>query len=131
MTVTVTSARGLDSDQAIIVGQMMDSDARAYCTEYVGADTPKCRADYTRTARLVGFIQADCQRGNFSTFYGAKLLFVGPHRKEAADDAFTAALAPEYDIIDVARGQPLDGSSASGYGYDLEQFKALCPSRLR
>lgn len=128
MTVTVTSARGIDTANAIIVAHMTEADAHAYCSQYVLKDTPRCRQDYQHEYKLAGFIQADCARGTFSTFYGAHFMFVGAHRKDP-NEQFD--MSPDYDILDLSTGQPLDGSGASGYEYDLEQFKVLCPSRVR
>jgi hypothetical protein len=63
-------------------------------------------------------ITANCATGEFTTFYSQNLKFA---IATAADGSFEAR------IIDLASGQALDGTAASGFSYDMEQFAALCP----
>lgn len=37
-------------------------------------------------------------------------------------------MSTEYLLVEAGDGEPLDGTSASGYDVALEQFKALCPN---
>jgi hypothetical protein len=65
-------------------------------------------------------ITANCKTGVFTTFYGPKLKFAGLNKQ---GDQYSA----KYRIIDLSDGKALDGTEASGYPYDIEQFIALCP----
>jgi hypothetical protein len=94
--------------------------AKAYCTEY-GQDQSKDCVDRTlRETRLNDQLEGNCETGWFTSLYGERLRFVGEAKKRGEFD-------PKYIIL--SNGKPLDGSSASGYGYNLEQFEALCPNR--
>lgn len=42
-----------------------------------------------------------------------------------------AGATTEFLITDTDDNVVLDGSSASGYDYTLEQFEALCPNRVK
>ena len=126
MSVTVTSSRGLGTANAVIVGRHTEANAREFCIEYSGDRSDACVSRQLRETKLKPFITADCDRGAFTTFYGGHYLFVGPHRKTGDD-----FLSLEYDIVDLSTNEVLDGTSASGYSYVLEQFKALCPGKAR
>ncbi|WP_245436109.1 hypothetical protein [Mesorhizobium tamadayense] len=67
-------------------------------------------------------ISADCKSGKFTTLYGANMLYQGRS---------PAGSATDYLITDTDENVVLDGSGASGYDYTIEQFKALCPNRVR
>lgn len=71
-------------------------------------------ADYKSSFKLTEAITANCEVGTFTTFYGESLKFVGRNG----------------DGYEVLRGREvLDGTSASGLAYDIDQFSALCPGR--
>lgn len=126
MNVTVTSSRGIGTNNAIIVGQHTKKNAREYCVQYALDRSERCADEYMRELKLKTFITADCNKGTFTTFYGQNYMFVGKHSKIDYD-----VFHVDYDIIDTAINKVLDGSSASGYSVALEQFEVLCPGRAR
>lgn len=127
MEVTVTSSYGIGTNNAVIVARHTEKNARNFCVQYSLDLSQACVNKYLQDLKLRPFITADCNRGTFTTFYGQSYMFVGKHSK-ADDDVFNMV---EYDIIDTSKNEVLDGSSASGYSYVLQQFKALCPRRAR
>jgi hypothetical protein len=118
MVVTVISMSGLDTARAIIRTKHTQEDAEAYCREYVLKVTPDCVRSGMEI-RLNDVITANCTSGDFTDFYGARFRFIGRNAKGNT-------MMP-YLIKNIATGQILDGSSASGFPVNLEIFKALCP----
>ncbi|TGT78887.1 hypothetical protein EN804_35705, partial [Mesorhizobium sp. M8A.F.Ca.ET.161.01.1.1] len=68
-------------------------------------------------------ITANCKTGAFTTFYGDSMIFQGRNKG--------TEVTTDYLIKAVEENEVLDGSGASGYDYTLDQFKALCPNRVR
>jgi hypothetical protein len=119
MEVTVTSKSGIGGQNAVIRVVHNRENAKKFCLEYAQDNSEKCVRDELAVA-LSNRITANCKTGVFTTLYGPKLKFVGLNKQ--SDQNFA-----KYRIIDLADGKPLDGSEASGYPYDIEQFIALCP----
>jgi hypothetical protein len=121
MEVTVVKTSGIGSSHARILTKHTRQNAIGYCRDYVGKVTEGCISKELQTSLHLE-ITANCKTGKFTTFYGANMLFQGRNRD---------AGATEYLITDTDDNVVLDGSGASGYDYTLEQFKALCPNRVR
>jgi hypothetical protein len=119
MDVTVISKQGIGTTNAVIAGRLTRENARHYCEEYVLDSSRQCIDTYLKDSKLTSSISANCETGVFSTFYGEKFRYVS--KNPAPDDL------PEYKVIDLKDDTPLDGSSASGLSYNMEQYKALCP----
>ena len=120
MQVTVVGVSGIGTRTAVVRVRHTPEDAKAFCVEYSNDASRACVERTLRETRLNDEITGDCVSGRFTTLYGENLRFVGEARNAADGD-------PKYVLL--RRRERLDGSSASGYGYDLEQFAALCPSR--
>ena len=119
MEVTVTSKSGIGSQNAVIRAAHTRQNAKKFCLEYARDNSEKCVRDELAVP-LSNQIIANCKTGVFTTFNGQKLKFAGPN---TPSDAYFA----KFRIIELSSGQQLDGSEASGYPYDIEQFIALCP----
>ncbi|TPL97160.1 hypothetical protein FJ960_24540 [Mesorhizobium sp. B2-3-11] len=121
MELTIVKKSGIGSTHAGILARHDRRKARVYC-EYGHDFTEEC-IDAEMQAPLHFEITANCKTGEFTTFYGAKMLFQG--RNKGTD------VTTDYRITAVDEKVVLDGSGASGYDYTLDQFKALCPNRVR
>lgn len=120
MQVTVVGVSGIGTRDAVVRVRHTPENAKAFCVEYSNDTSRACVERTLRETRLNDEIRGDCVSGRFTTLYGESLRFVGETRHPADGD-------PKYVIL---RGRErLDGSGASGYSYDLEQFAALCPNR--
>ncbi|MFC3324612.1 hypothetical protein [Mesorhizobium cantuariense] len=122
MEVTIVKTSGIGSSHARIVAKHTRQNAITFCRDYVGKATEECIAKELQTALHLE-ITANCKTGKFTTFYGANMLFQGRNPEPGA--------ATDYLISDTDDDVVLDGSGASGYDCTLEQFKALCPNRVR
>ena len=122
MEVTIVKTSGIGSSHARIVARHTRRNAVAFCRDYVGKVTEACIAKELQTPLHLE-ITANCKTGKFTTFYGANMLFQGrnPDAEATTDYLITAT---DENVV-------LDGSGASGYDYTLDQFKALCPNRVR
>ncbi|MBX3513130.1 MAG: hypothetical protein KF750_06055 [Xanthobacteraceae bacterium] len=121
MSVTVIHMSGLSTPNAIIRTKHTHEDAISFCREYVGKITPLCIREQLAIP-LNDAIEANCPAGEFTNFQGSRFSFQGENkdRKE---------FQPKYIIKDLANGDILDGSSASGYPVLAQIFKALCPKQ--
>lgn len=119
MVVTVTSKSGIGGQNAVIRAAKTRENAKKFCLEYATDSSEKCVRDEL-AAPLSNQVAANCRTGVFTTFYGAKLRFAGLNKQ--SDQEFA-----KYRVIDLSDGKALNGTEASGYPYDIEQFIALCP----
>jgi hypothetical protein len=122
MKLTIVKKTGIGSEHASILARHDRHDATIYCREYGHDFTKKCIDDEMK-APLNFEITANCKTGEFTTFYGAKMLFQGRNKG--------TEVTTDYLIKAVAENVTLDGSGASGYDYTIDQFKALCPNRVK
>lgn len=120
MDVTIRKKEGLGTKSAIIYGQLTKQNAKNYCTENGRDNVALCVETYLKETRLADSIVGNCQTGDFSTFYGDQLRFMGKGRLPDGSRGDV--------VINRNNKQTLDGSSASGLSYALEQFRALCPT---
>ncbi|RWM91204.1 MAG: hypothetical protein EOR86_26375 [Mesorhizobium sp.] len=121
MEVTVVKKSGINTSHASILTKHTRQNAIGYCRDYVGKVTEDCIAKEMKTPLHLE-VTADCKSGKFTTFYGANMLFQG--RSPAGSET-------DYQITDTDENVVLDGSGGAGYDYTLEQFKALCPNRVK
>lgn len=126
MQVDVVSREGIDSDHAVVRVEHTEADAMAYCTFYVQDSSAKCVAETMAdvAARIRDRIEGDCVTGVFTGLWGSEYRFGG--RLVTPTDP-----GVDWDFREAGEVGPLDGSSASGYGVVLDQFRAICPARLR
>lgn len=122
MEVTIVSTSGLDTANAVMRTEHTRDNAIAFCRDYVQKITEEC-IQQELVAPLNKVISANCLTGVFIDFGGHKHQFKG---KNPAKDAF----APEYFLIDLQTREIADGSMASGYGVNIDVFKALCPTTV-
>jgi hypothetical protein len=120
MEVTLIAVSGIGTTRAVIRVKHTRENARAFCTEYANDKSEACVDRTLRETRLNDQLEGNCETGWFTSLYGERLRFIGEAKHRGEID-------PKYIIL--SDGKPLDGSSASGYSYDLEQFEALCPNR--
>ncbi|TIQ33140.1 MAG: hypothetical protein E5X48_24735 [Mesorhizobium sp.] len=121
MEVTIVKKSGIGTSHASVLTKHTRQNAIGFCRDYVGKVTEDCIAGEMKTPLHLE-ITADCKTGKFTTFYGANMLFQG--RSPAGSET-------DYLITDTDENVVLDGSGASGYDYTIEQFKALCPNRVK
>ena len=122
MELTIVKKTGIGSTHASILAKHDRQKARIYCREY-GHDFSQACIDAEMKAPLHFEITANCKTGTFTNFYGANMLFQG--RNKGTD------VTTDYLITDTDEKVVLDGSGASSYDVTLDQFKALCPNRVR
>jgi hypothetical protein len=125
MEVTVVSAQGLDSANALIRTVHARENAIAYCEGYLvqRPATEECIQDEL-AQKLVLDIRADCTTGEFNDFYGGRYQFLGANPHPDQSDPSVA----KYQIKDLSNGEIIANSGASGYTNKFFIFKALCPS---
>ena len=120
MEVTVVGLSGIGTSRAVIRVNHTRENAKAFCTEYANDQSDDCVDKTLRETLLNNEIEGNCETGWFTSLYRERLQFIGEAGKREE-------FGPKYIIL--RNGEVLDGSSASGYSYDLEQFEALCPNR--
>ncbi|WP_214475784.1 hypothetical protein [Mesorhizobium sp. dw_380] len=122
MDLTIVKKTGIGSTHASILAKHSRKNAIVYCRDYGHDFSEDCIAAEMK-APLHFEITANCKTGKFTTFYGANMLFQG--RNKGTD------VTTDYLISDTDENVVLDGSGASSYDVTLDQFKALCPNRVR
>ncbi|KQY63260.1 hypothetical protein ASD52_13780 [Ensifer sp. Root142] len=125
MEVTVVKKSNIGTTHAKIFTKHTRENATAFCREYVQKVTPKCIADELKV-ELLTEISANCKTGTFITLNGQGYQFKGSN-----PDYDPTGMSTEYLLVEAGGGEPLDGSSASGYDVALDQYKALCPNRVQ
>jgi hypothetical protein len=125
MTVTITELNGIDTAKAVIKVRHTRDDAKGFCTDYLGHEGDQCIDKILNETRISDSIKGDCTTGQFINLDGQYLLFAGPNL-----DYDAIKFSPDYRIFKKGAKTSLDGSMASGYGVNLEQFRALCPAKF-
>ena len=123
MQVTIIGVSGIGTAHAKIRVKHLPEDARKFCIEYGHDKSRTCVEQTLRETHLNDTLAGNCVTGAFTSLYGEHLKFAGENKKRGPTD-------PRYRIV-TDSGEVLDGSGASGYGYDLDQFEALCPARAQ
>ncbi|MBY3483340.1 lysozyme inhibitor LprI family protein [Rhizobium laguerreae] len=124
MQVSVVSRSGIDTPRAVIQIEHRREDAVAFCRDYVLKVTDQCIQDEL-AVDLQNKFTGDCKTGRFTTITGQTYVFFG--RNTATD----AGIGNDFVVIDPDTNEPLDGSMASGYPEAIDQFKELCPAKVR
>jgi len=122
MELTIVKKSGIGSEHASILARHDRRKAGVYCREY-GHDFSKECIDAEMKSPLHFEITANCKTGKFTTFYGGNMLFQGRNKG--------SEVTTDYLITSIDDNVVLDGSGASSYDVTLDQFKALCPNRVR
>ncbi|MBB3302867.1 uncharacterized protein FHT72_006803 [Rhizobium sp. BK077] len=125
MQVSVVSRSGIDTPRAVIQIEHRREDAVAFCRDYVLKVTDQCIEDEL-AIDLQNKFTGDCKTGRFTTITGQTYVFFG---RNTATNAGT--MGNDFVLIDPDTNEPLDGSMASGYPVAIDQFKELCPTRVR
>lgn len=129
---TIVAVSGIDTDNAIAIGQVQNSNLREYCSRDSGGITTKyggklsfdqCVAKFTSEVGGKKFSSsANCYRKTIQTHSG-------PTYKLVSTDMSYGY--PLYVWRDVSSGNILDGSSASGAPVVDLTYEMLCPAFAR
>jgi hypothetical protein len=117
----IASREGLDTSHAVVKTRFSHDGAVQVCREYGHDYSQKC-IDEQRKDSHGNTITGDCPNKTFSDLNGGKYLFLGKTKPGSGD------VTADYSIRDLASGQILDGSTASGYDLMLGFYQALCPA---
>lgn len=120
MQVSVVGVENLGTERAVIHIEHRPEDARKFCIEYSNDRSKKCVKKTLEDTHLNNKLTGNCKNGEFRSLWGDMVTFAGERRGRGG------AISTKYRIM--KDGSELDGSSASGYGVYLGQFKALCPN---
>ena len=119
MHLTTVSKSGIGTAKAVIIVKHTPQDAKAYCVEYEQDYSMACVKRTMAEIKVGDRVTADCKKQTWKDVYGQSYAFEG---KAASADVMS-----DYVVRDVASGEILDGSSASGYPTALSIFQVLCP----
>lgn len=117
MRATITSASGIGTANAVITIANLRRDASGVC-EAFNSTVPNCTENVLNTP-LATAITANCDTGDFTSLYGARLRF------ETSSGDPTG-----YQIVNRDNGEPLATAQATGFYAALEQFDALCSGKV-
>src|SRR5579871_4992698 len=123
MAVTIKEMDGIDTEHASIKVEHTEANAKELCTEYKGDQSDACVTNTLKEVRVNDTLKGDCRTGQFVDLRGGRMTFAGANLDHDA-----VQYSPKYLISREGEQGFLDGSTASGYDVDLEQFKALCPA---
>lgn len=121
--VTILSAEGLDSAEAVIKTEHRRASAKSYCQDYLNDTSKKCIEDELKQPKLKQ-ITADCDQGEFTDFFGNNYAFGGEN------DVPEDSLESKYLIYPEGQEEPLEPTEASGYYTLMGLYKALCPASV-
>lgn len=121
MSVTIVEMQGIDTVAASIKVEHTRANAKAFCVGYVQTNDEQCVERTLSEVRLNDVIKANCKTGQFTNLSGSSLRFAGVNAGEGH---------PKYRILQAGSSEPLDGTMASGYEVNLQQFQALCPATV-
>lgn len=122
MEVTIIDKTGINTENAVIQVRHTRENARQFCDEYLGDHSESCVTRTLREVRISDAIKGNCPAGRFVNLGGEYLQFAGPNFDHDA-----VPNRPEYKLYKQGAREFLDGSTASGYAVNLEQFRVLCP----
>ncbi|MCW2282362.1 hypothetical protein M2323_000131 [Rhodoblastus acidophilus] len=117
----IAAREGLDTSHALVKTRPSHDGAVQFCREYAHDYSQKCIAEQEKDPHG-NTITGDCPNKTFSDLNGGKYVFLG-RTKPGSGEVFA-----DYSIRDLASGQILDGSTASGYDVMLGFYQALCPA---
>lgn len=119
MHVTTVSKSGIGTSKAVIMIKHTPKDAKAFCVEYSQDYSMACVKRTMAEVKVRDRVTANCKKRTWTDVYGQAYAFEGK--------ATSSDLMADYIVRNVASGEILDGSSASGYPTALSIFKELCP----
>lgn len=120
---TIISAEGLDTGEAVIRTEHRRASAQSYCQDYLNDNSEKCVEDELKQPKFKE-IKADCEEGNFTDFFGNAYTFGGEN--DVPEDSLEA----KYSIYPEGQEEALEPNEASGYYTLMGLFKALCPASV-
>jgi hypothetical protein len=134
---TVLSKSGIDTANAVIRTVHTWQNAINFCEQYVDPDngaSPEC-VQSTLAAQgenKLSILHANCVTGDFIGF-GEPLHFLG--KRDDLKGSAKLSFVPPYDrlpyyLISDDKGVVKDQASSSGYGVDIDIYRALCPSSV-
>lgn len=124
MSVAIRQMDGIDTERAAIKVEHTRENAKEFCVDYAQDSSESCIVRTLREVRINDTLKGNCRSGQFVNLRGVHMSFTGANLDHDA-----VPYSPEYRISKEGERAFLDGSSASGYPVDLEQFKALCPAK--
>lgn len=119
MHVTTVSQSGIGTENAIIMIKHTPKDAKAYCVDYELDYSMACVKRTMADVKVRDRVTGDCKKKTWTDVYGQAYAFEGK--------ANSSEIMADYVVREVASGEILDGSSASGYYTVLSVFQQLCP----
>ncbi|RVK59241.1 hypothetical protein CN155_08145 [Sinorhizobium meliloti] len=119
MHVTTVSKSGIGTSKAVIMIKHTPKDAKAFCVEYSQDYSMACVKRTMAEVKVGDRVTANCKKRTWTDVYGHAYAFEGK--------ATSSDLMADYIVRNVASGDILDGSSASGYPVALSIFQELCP----
>ena len=120
---TIISAEGLDTSEAVIRTEHRRASAKSYCNDYLNDNSKKCIEEELKQPKLRE-ITADCEQGNFTDFFGNSYTFGGEN--DVPEDSLEA----KYSIYPEGQDEALEPNEASGYYTLMGLYKALCPASV-
>lgn len=122
MDVTIVDMSGINTDNAVVRVRHTRDNARQFCDEYLGNPSEDCVTRTLREVRISDAIKGNCPAGQFVNLNGEYVQFAGPNI-----DYDAVPFRPEHKLYRKGAKDFMDGSTASGYAVNLEQFRVLCP----
>jgi len=119
MHVTTVSKSGIGTSKAVILIDHTPQDAKAYCVEYEQDYSMACVKRTMTDVKVKDRVTANCTEPTWTDVYGQSYAFEGNSK--------SSDLMADYIVRNLASGEILDGSSASGYFTALSIFQELCP----
>ncbi|MDW9542646.1 hypothetical protein GOA55_10445 [Sinorhizobium meliloti] len=119
MHVTTVSKSGIGTSKAVIMIKHTPKDAKAFCVEYSQDYSMACVKRTMAEVKVGDRVTANCKKRTWTDVYARAYAFEGK--------ATSSDLMADYIVRNVASGDILDGSSASGYPVALSIFQELCP----
>ncbi|WP_313556430.1 hypothetical protein [Agrobacterium cavarae] len=119
MHLTTVSKSGIGTANAVIIVKHTPKDAKAFCVEYSQDYSMACVKRTMAEVKVGDRVTADCKKRTWSDVHGQSFKFEGKPR--------SSDVMADYAVRELATGQILDGSMASGYPIALSVFQVLCP----
>lgn len=119
MHLTTVSKSGIGTSNAVIVVKHTPKDAKAFCVEYSQDYSMACVKRTMAEVKVGDRVTADCKKRTWTDVHGQSYKFEGKSK--------STEIMAEYAVRELATGQILDGSMASGFPIALSIFQQLCP----
>lgn len=119
MHLTTVSKSGIGTANAVIVVKHTPKDAKAFCVEYSQDYSMACVKRTMAEVKVADRVTADCKKRTWTDVNRRSYRLEG---KQKPSD-----MAADFAVREIATGDILDGSMASGYPIALSVFQQLCP----